>query len=95
MQTITLNLTNDGASPSASLTDLKWAWFDSPNLSALSAPTDVGAAESTNALGELKINLANSTLVSGQVGWLIVTNSNGSPTQSPVAGGFCGPVAID
>ncbi len=77
----------------ASLTGLKWAWFDQATPNLFTAPACQGAAESTSAGGVLTIDLVGSTLVSGQVGWLIVTNSNGTTAMVHMA--FSGPVAVN
>lgn len=62
----------------SSLSSLKWAWFDAdPSTGA--TPTDYGQAESTDGAGLLYIELINSALVSGQTGWLALsdaTNTN-------------------
>lgn len=92
--TINVTLTSDGSTPVASASSLKWAWFDQATPDAFAAPTDKGASESTDGSGALAITLGNSAKVSGEVGWLIVTNSDGTTTQSPAHKAFSGPVAI-
>ena len=95
MKTVTLTLTTDGLTPAAGLSNLRWAWFDAATPDQMGAPTDKGALESTDAAAQLVLQIPNSNFSSGQVGWLTITNSNGSPTQVPAASAFSGPVAID
>lgn len=88
----TLTLTTNGTTAAASLTGLRWAWFDQTTPDALLAPTDKGTGESTDAAGLLVIPLANTTKAAGQVGWLIVTNSDGNPATNHSV--FAGPVTV-
>ena len=92
-----LRLIDKAASGAAlpSLTGLKWAFYDTTDPSAWAAgPVDKGSGESTDGSGDLLVNLTNTTLSAGQVGWLIVTNSDGTVTQSPPCRSFCGPVTV-
>lgn len=61
----------------ASLSGLSWAWFDG-DVGALSAPTDKGNIESTDASGDLTLSMANSTLTTGQIGTLVLYDPTGS-----------------
>lgn len=92
-QTVTVTLVNESDAAQASLSSLKWAWWDqaTPNLAL--APTCSGTAETTDGSGVLSIAIQTS-LGSGDVGWLVVTNSDGTPTQSPAHRAFSGPVAV-
>lgn len=92
-RTVTLTLTTDGSTPAASLTGLKWAWWDEPRPDLFSAPTSKGAVESTDGSGVLTITV-QSALSSGGIGWLTITNSDGTTTQSPAARAFSGPVVV-
>jgi hypothetical protein len=58
------------------------------------APTDKGSTGATDASGIFTVTLSNSTKTAGQVGWLTVTNSDGTTTQSPVNKAFSGPVTV-
>ena len=91
---ISMTLTTDGVTPAANLSGLKWAFFDATTPDAMGAPTDKGATGYTDAAGLLTLNLPNSSKVAGQVGWLSLTNSDGTPGQSPAAKAFSGPVAV-
>ena len=90
-RTITLTLVNTANSPQASLTNLKWAFWDNITPDLLVAPVSKGAIESTDGAGQIVINV-NTTLSSGGVGWLVVTNSDGIPATVHKA--FSGPVTV-
>ncbi len=92
--TATVTLTSDGTTPRASLTGLKWAWFDQVTPNLFVAPTDKGAAATTNASGVMTVTLTNTAKTAGQVGWLVVTDSDGTVAQSPSAKAFAGPVTV-
>lgn len=91
--TISVTLVDAEGAPAASVTGLKWAWFDEITPDQFGEPTDKGAAELTDGSGVLTISLPNSSKTSGQVGWLIVTNSNG--TTAMVHKAFSGPVEVN
>lgn len=93
-RSVSMVLTTDGTTPAANLSGLRWAWFDQATPDAMLAPTDKGTGESTDATGLLVIPLANTAKLSGETGWLIVTNSDGTTTQSPGAKAFSGPVQV-
>jgi alpha-beta hydrolase superfamily lysophospholipase len=92
-RTVTVTLTSDGTTPRASLTGVKWAWWDqlTPNLSEW--PTDRGSSGTTNGSGVMTLSV-RSNLPVGGVGWLQVTNSDGTTTQSPVRLAAGGPVQV-
>jgi hypothetical protein len=91
---VTLTLTTDGTTPAASLTGLKWAFFDQATPDLFTAPTAKGSIETTNGSGVLVIPVPGTALTPGQVGWLTVTDSNGTTTQSPAHKAFSGPVTV-
>lgn len=91
---VTLTLTTDGTTPAAALTGLKWAFFDQVTPDLFAAPVAQGAVESTDASGVLVLDITGSALAPGAVGWLIVTNSDGTTTQSPAHKLFAGPVTV-
>lgn len=78
----------------AGLTGLKWAFFDQVMPSALSAPVAKGAEGATDASGYLNVSILGTTLAPGATGWFIVSDSDGTTTQSPPARAFCSPVAV-
>lgn len=90
-RTITVTLTTDGTTPAASLTGLKWAFFDSPQPQSFTAPASQGTGESTDGSGVLTLTV-DTTLGSGGIGWLEVTDSDG--TTSMDHSGFSGPVEV-
>lgn len=89
---VRLNLFAAGA-PVVNLGNLRWAWFDQATPDTFTSPTEKGAVESTDATGELRIDLPGSALGSGAIGWLIVTNSDGNPGTAHKA--FSGPVEVE
>lgn len=92
--TVTLPLTTDGVTPAANLSGLRWAFFDQVNPGAFAAPTARGAAGATDGSGILVVSIAGTALAIGAVGWLIVSDSDGTTTQNPAASAFSGPVTV-
>ena len=92
-KTATVTLVDAGDSPRASLTGLSWAWWDQITPDLFTTPTDQGTGESTDGSGVLSITVHTALAASG-VGWLVVTDSDGTTTQSPVHKAFSGPVAV-
>lgn len=91
---VTLTLTTDGTTPAASLSGLKWAFFDEALPSTFTAPVAQGSAEATDGSGVLVLDITGSSLNAGDTGWLIVTNSDGTTTQGAAARAFSGPVTV-
>ena len=93
--TVTITLTTDGSTPAASLTNLKWAFFDqaTPNLFT-AAPSAKGAVETTDGSGVLTITITGTALRVGDIGYLIVTNSDGTVTQGAALKCFAAPVVV-
>ncbi len=91
---VTLTLTTDGSTPAASLSSLKWAFFDEATPDGFTAPAAQGAVESTDGSGVLVLDITGSSLYEGDTGWLIVTDSDGTTTQSPTHKAFSGPVTV-
>ena len=92
-RTVTITLTSDGTTPRASLSGLRWAFWNEARPDLMQAPASSGAGETTDGAGVLAITLST-TLASGGVGWLVVTDSDGTTTQSPAAKAFSGPVVV-
>lgn len=90
---VTLTLTTDGSTAAASLTGLKWAFFDAMPGS-FAAPVAQGTTETTNGSGSLVLDITGSALAPGATGWLIVTDSDGTTTQDPAGKAFSGPVVV-
>lgn len=77
-----------------SLTGLQWAFFDDPLPADFGAPVAQGAAETTDGSDQIVIDITGSTLLAGDVGFLIVTNSDGTVDQSPQPSLAAGPVTV-
>jgi hypothetical protein len=92
---LTLVTSPSDITPRTGLTGLVWAWFDQSTPNNFAAPTDKGAAGSTDSVGLLVLNLPNTALAAGGVGWLIVSNSDGTVGQTPAELAFSGPVALN
>lgn len=90
---VSQHLVTAAGADQASLTGLKWYWFDQSPPSNLNTPTAQGTAGTTDAGGIFTV-LVPSDLTVGRVGWLIITNSDGTTTQSPAHKAFSGPVAV-
>ena len=89
---VTVTLTSDGTTPRANLSSLKWAFFDQSTPDLFTAPTAKGSIESTDASGVLLLNITGTALSAGDTGWLVVTDSDGTTTQTPAHKAFSGPV---
>jgi hypothetical protein len=92
-KTVTVNLVNTSGSAQSGLSSLKWAFWDEVTPNLMLHPTDQGSAETTDGSGVLAITV-HTTLSAGGIGWLVVTNSDGTTTQSPAHKAFSGPVAV-
>lgn len=73
----TLTLVDGNQNALTNLTNIQYAFFDTTDLTNMTAPSVKGTAESTNASGLLEIILSTSTLTSGQTGTLIIKDSSG------------------
>lgn len=93
--TINVILTDASNVPIASLTGLRWSWWDQPTLDTQVAPIIQGTGASTNGSGVFSVTaVTGSALTAGQVGWLEVTDSDGTTSQSPVGKVAAGPVTL-
>lgn len=93
LRTVTLTLVDSSNVIKPSLSGLKWAFFDKPQPNLFILPIDSGSSGSTNASGVMTLSV-NTTLASGATGWLIVSDSDGTTTQSPASKAFSAPVVI-
>lgn len=93
--TVSVTLTTDGTTPAASLTALKWAYWDvvTPDLMT-TAPLVKGSAETTDGSGVLTVTITGTTKRVGEVGYLLVTNSDGTTTQGAALRAFAAPVTV-
>ncbi len=76
-QSVTVNLVDIAGVAQASLTGLRWSWFNEGSPGIMNAPSDEGTVETTDAGGELVLDLPNTTLTSGQTGWLALRDPSG------------------
>lgn len=91
-RTVTVTLTTDGSTPAASLSGLKWRFFDNSQPNASLAPASTGAGATTNGSGVFSVAVTT-TLASGGVGWLEVSDSDGTTTQTPMKA-YSGPAQV-
>jgi hypothetical protein len=85
-------LTLDGSTPAASLTGLRWAFFDQVTPDVLSAPVAKGAGATTDASGNFSVSITGTTLLAGAVGFLIIDNTDG--TTATNFKGYAGPLVV-
>lgn len=85
--------TTNGTTPAASLTGIRWAWWDAapPNLAI--APVDSGTGATTDASGVFSVELPNTTLASGDTGTLLAIINDGT-AGSAANMAFCAPVEV-
>ena len=76
MATVKLLLADRDGIPRASLSALKWAWFDQTAPNSFVTPTDSGAIEVTDANAILEITLTGTALTPGQYGCLALSTSD-------------------
>jgi alpha-L-fucosidase len=91
-RTVTVTLTTNGTTPAASLSGLRWAFYDTPNPGMHDRPVGQGIG-STNSSGVFTAAVF-SALASGGIGWLEITDSDGTVPAGTGATGFNGPVAV-
>jgi hypothetical protein len=91
---VSIPLVNESNVALPGLTNLKWCWFDQLTPDQFTAPTDQGSFELTDGTGVLTIPLPNSAKAAGEIGWLLVSDSDGTLTQNPSHRAFSGPVVV-
>ncbi len=90
---ILLTLTDASNLPIPNLTGLRWAWWDQPIVNSQASPSVTGTGASTDASGVFSVTVLTGSMLSpGGIGWIEVTNSDGTVTQSPVANIAAGPL---
>lgn len=94
IKSVGLLLTMDGSTPAVNLTGLKWAFFDNATPDLFGAPSASGTTGTTDASGNFLVSVPWSTLSNAGIGWLVVTDSDGTTTQTPAHKAFSGPVAV-
>ncbi len=75
-----------GGAAAASVTGLRWAFFDQSVPNSLTAPAVTGTGESTDGSGVLEIDVSGTALNVGDTGYLVIDTAAGV--------GFCGPVEV-
>lgn len=80
-----------GGAAAASVTGLRWAFFDQPLPNNFAAPAAQGIGESTDGSGALDIDVTGTNLNIGDVGFLVVSNTDGTMSDST---GFACPVTV-
>lgn len=76
----------------ASMTGLRWAWFDATDPSAWTAPAVQGSGESTDGSGVLTIDLTGTSLAVGGWGYLVI-NKEGAVQEDDVV--FAGRLQVE
>lgn len=91
-----ITLVDEAGAPLANLTGLQVYGWDSnvPSDVFSLTPVDYSATGTTNGSGLLRFDRPNTTLAAGNVSFVLVSQSNGSVSQSPAPRSFFGPVAI-
>lgn len=93
--TISVTLTDVNNAIIPNLSGLYVAWWDDPLIVDGTAATLTWSGQSTNSSGMLSVtSVPGSALAAGEVGWIEVTNSDGTITQSPVAKVAAGPIQV-
>lgn len=87
---IVVPLVTSNSTPIQAGITLSCAWFDQANPELFTAPTWKGQVETTG--GDLTISLPGSQLTADDIGWLILTDSDGDPTT--IHNAFSGPVVV-
>jgi len=72
---VTVNLVDIDSSVQANLSNLRWDWFNEPDPQNFNAPSDQGTVETTDGTGELVLDLPNTTLTTGQTGFLVLRDA--------------------
>lgn len=91
-RSISVQLQNQAGAPAASLSGLRYAWFDQSHPDLFAAPVLQGAGGTTDSSGVFHLTLTGTALTAGQVGWLDITNSTGNVAVYHVY--FGGPVTV-
>lgn len=94
--TIEVYLTDAANAVLASLSGLRVAWWDQPVLNNQVAPIQTWTGQTTDVTGKLSVTTitGGSALTAGQVGWIEVTDSDGTTTQSPVGNVAAGTIEV-
>jgi len=91
---VSITLVNRDGSPSANLTGLNWSFFDEATAQTITTAVDQNNNGTTDANGVIILNVPNSALIIGQIGWVIITDSTGAVVDPPTHNAFTGPAII-
>lgn len=83
----------DGTTPQASLSGLKWSQFDGLPGN-MGAPKNEGTGATTDVNGLFDVILPGTTKSTGQDAWIDITDSDGSVSQTPPAKVYSGPFTV-
>jgi hypothetical protein len=90
---ISLPLTTNGTTPVGDASGLSWALFAESIPDAFTAPVAQGNS-GTVVDGLFRVILPDTGLSSGDIGWLVVSDSDGTIDQDPPHRAFAGPVVV-
>lgn len=91
---VKIRAVDSSGNPRVSITGINWAFFDAHTLDQIRAPSAQGSGASTDASGNLTLNINGTTLTSGQYGYLAFSDGNGTLAQAATAKMFFGLVAV-
>jgi hypothetical protein len=92
--TVTITLVDNGGSPLPNLTALKWSFFDEATPDILLAPVNQASNGVTDGNGVFSVSTPNSSLNLGEIGYLVVSDTDGTEVQTPAQKAFAGPVVV-
>lgn len=90
-RTVSLTLTTDGLTVASNLTGLRWAFYEEITPDIALQPVSKGSGATTSSLGVFSVTVST-YLDIGAVGWIIVTDSNGTVSFPQKV--FSGPVTL-
>ena len=80
-----------GGAPAASVTGLRWAFFDQPLPENFTTPTAVGTGASTDGSGYITLSVVGTALTAGQIGFLVLSDTDGTLAD---CASFAAPVQV-
>lgn len=92
-QLIEFTLYSSAGTIAPNLSGIKYAFFEQTNPASLTAPVASGSGETTDSAGLFSLTLSTN-LTTGNYGWLLLSNSDGTITQNPPAQAFSGVIQL-
>jgi hypothetical protein len=92
IKSVTITLVTRSGQPRSNLNSLKWAFFDEQIPNELSSPIAQGEDGTTDESGSFTIELPLTSLDSGDIGFLIISDTDGTTAQTNA---FAAPVEVD